>query len=88
MAQIGFASPRPAHIRRLGHVLYAAGLRMQRAMAEHVKVEPNMRLYLRADRTVKFQLVKRAMTACAAAGVSDVIFATYEHDIYTKDEKK
>ena len=61
---------------------------LQTAMAEHVKVEPNMRLYLRADRTVKFQLVKRAMTACAAAGVSDVIFATYEHDIYTKDEKK
>ncbi|MEI6210164.1 MAG: biopolymer transporter ExbD [bacterium] len=58
------------------------------AMKEHVKTEPNMRLYLRADRTVKFQLVKRAMTACAAAGVSDVIFATYEKDIYMKEEGK
>ncbi len=61
---------------------------LELAMKEHVKTEPNMRLYLRADRTVKFALVKRAMTACAAAGVSDVIFATYEHDLYMKDEKK
>ncbi len=61
---------------------------LQAAMAEHVKVEPNMRLYLRADRFVKFALVKRAMTACAAAGISDVIFATNEHDLYMKDEKK
>lgn len=37
MAAIGFTPPRPAHVRRLGHVLYAAGLRMQRAMADYVK---------------------------------------------------
>lgn len=37
MAQIGFTPPRPAQIRRLGPVLYAAGLRMQRAMAAFVK---------------------------------------------------
>ena len=61
---------------------------LEQTMKEHVKAEPNMRLYLRADRTVKFQLVKRAMTACAAAGVADVIFATYEHDIYMKSEGK
>ena len=61
---------------------------LQTAMVERLKEEKNMRLYLRADRTVKFQLVKRAMTACAAAGISDVIFATYEHDLYMKDAKK
>ena len=63
---------------------------LEAAMKERMKdkEEKNMRLYLRADRTVKFALVKRAMTACAAAGVSDVIFATYEHDMYMKDEKK
>ena len=61
---------------------------LEAAMKERIKEEKNLRLYLRADRTVKFQLVKRAMTACAAAGVADVIFATYEHDIYMKDEKK
>jgi lipoyl(octanoyl) transferase len=37
MAEIGFTQPRPAQIRRLDHVLYAAGLRMQRALAERVK---------------------------------------------------
>jgi lipoyl(octanoyl) transferase len=36
MHDIGFAPPRPAQIRRVGHVLYAAGLRMQKAMAAHV----------------------------------------------------
>jgi len=61
---------------------------LEAAMKEHLKIEPDMRLYLRADRSVKFALVKRAMTACAAAGISDVIFATYEHDLYMKDEKK
>ena len=37
MSTFGFAPPRPAQIRRLGHVLYPAGLRMQRGMAEYVK---------------------------------------------------
>ena len=36
MVEIGFSVPRPAQIRRLGHVLYAAGLRMQKALAAHV----------------------------------------------------
>jgi len=36
MHAIGFAPPRSAQIRRLGHVLYAAGLRMQQAMAAYV----------------------------------------------------
>jgi lipoyl(octanoyl) transferase len=34
---IGFSPARPAQIRRLGKVLYAAGLRMQQAMAAHVQ---------------------------------------------------
>ncbi len=37
MTGIGFTQSRPAQFRRLGHVLYAAGLRMQKAMAEYVK---------------------------------------------------
>ena len=36
MSETGFSSPRPSQIRRLGHVLYAAGLRMQQAMAAYV----------------------------------------------------
>ena len=37
MVQTGFSPPRPAQIRRLGRVLYAAGLRMQQAMATYVQ---------------------------------------------------
>ena len=37
MGPIGFTPPRPAQVRRLGHVLYAAGLRLQRALAAHVE---------------------------------------------------
>ena len=37
MHQVGFSLPRPAQIRRVGHVLYAAGLRMQQGMAAHVR---------------------------------------------------
>ncbi|MDR3669731.1 MAG: lipoyl(octanoyl) transferase LipB [Holophaga sp.] len=36
MDEIGFTSPRPAQIRRLGRVLYSAGTRMQQAMAAYV----------------------------------------------------
>jgi len=36
MVETGFSIPRPAQIRRLGHVLYAAGLRMQKALAAYV----------------------------------------------------
>ena len=37
MVETGFSIPRPSQIRRLGHVLYAAGLRMQQAMAAYVQ---------------------------------------------------
>lgn len=36
MLTIGFETPHPAQVRILGRVLYAAGLRMQQAMAEYV----------------------------------------------------
>jgi len=37
MSAPGFTLPRPAQLRRLGRVLYPAGLRMQRAMADYVQ---------------------------------------------------
>ena len=59
---------------------------LQKLMEEQLKVEPSMRLYLRADREAKFSIVRRAMAACAAAGLSDVIFATYVQDLYGSGE--
>lgn len=46
---MGFKDRRPAQLRRLGHVFYSAGLRMQRGMAEYVKTEgrPDQILMLR-----------------------------------------
>ena len=59
---------------------------LTKAMEERLKTEPALRLYLRSDRNVKFATVRRAMGACAAAGVSDVIFATYVRDLYSGGE--
>ena len=60
---------------------------LQKAIVEHLKIEPAMKLYLRADRDVKFSMVRRAMAACAAAGVSDVIFATHTQDLFLREKK-
>ncbi|MEI6563692.1 MAG: biopolymer transporter ExbD [bacterium] len=54
---------------------------LTKLMEQEVKREPNLRLYLRADRNVKFAVVRKAMGACAAAGISDVIFATFLQDL-------
>ena len=61
---------------------------LQRTIAERLKEDPNLRLYLRADRKAKFALVRRAMGACAKAGVADVVFATYLQDLYVKEGGK
>ena len=49
MIEFGFKDLRPAQFRRLGHVFYSAGLRMQRGLSEYVKAEgrPDQILMLR-----------------------------------------
>lgn len=54
---------------------------LQRVIEVQLKTQPNLRLYLRADRQVNFALIRRAMAACANAGVADVIFGTYVQDL-------
>lgn len=54
---------------------------LQRVIEKELKIQPNLRLYLRADRQVNFALIRRAMAACANAGVSDVIFGAYAQDM-------
>lgn len=63
-----------------GALVDEAGL--QREIAERAKADPLLKLYLRADRNVKFDVVRRAMAACAAAGISDVVFGSYVQDLY------
>lgn len=57
---------------------------LQRTIETQLKTQPTLRLYLRADRRVKFALIRRAMAACANAGVADVIFGTYAEDLYAE----
>jgi lipoyl(octanoyl) transferase len=60
MVNIGFTHQRPAQIRRLGHVLYAAGLRMQKAMAEYVKDDANPDQILILEHNPVFTLGRNA----------------------------
>lgn len=52
---------------------------LSQAIAGKRAAEPNLRLYLRVDRAANFALVRRAIKACAEAGVYDVIFATFQN---------
>jgi biopolymer transport protein ExbD len=47
---------------------------------EALKTMPNMKIFLRADAATPHRYVRDVMGACAAGGVADVIFATYEED--------
>ncbi len=51
---------------------------LQKSIAERKAADPNLRVYLRVDRNADFALVRRAIRACAEAGVFDVIFATFQ----------
>lgn len=53
---------------------------LQKQIAARRQEEPNLRVYLRVDREVDFAQVRRAIKACAEAGVFDVIFATFQSE--------
>lgn len=58
-----------------GSLVDDAGL--EKTIIEQVKQTPGLKLYLRVDKDTQFALVRRAIAACARAGVFDVIFASY-----------
>ena len=49
-----------------------------KAISERRATEPDLRIYMRVDRNAEFKVVKRAIRACAAAGVFDIIFGTFQ----------
>jgi biopolymer transport protein ExbD len=53
--------------------LEAIELKMSRARSEN----PNTRLHLRADKTVRHEMVKKVIQASSRGGVNQVIFSTY-----------
>ena len=50
---------------------------LESAIRDQIKQIPKLKLYLRVDKNVPFSMVRRAITACANAGVYDIIFATF-----------
>jgi len=48
------------------------------AITEKKKEEPELRVYMRVDRDAEFKIVKRAIRACAHAGIFDIIFGTFQ----------
>jgi biopolymer transport protein ExbD len=67
---IFFAGPEPATEERIAELLHSI-----RA------ANPRARILLRADRLAEHQHVNTFLGLCAAAGLSDIIFATYQSDL-------
>lgn len=59
-----------------GKLMDARGLTT--AISARRAEEPELRLYLRVDKDVEFSMVRKAISACAEAGIYDVIFATFQ----------
>lgn len=51
-----------------------------KAISERRATEPDLRIYMRVDRDAEFKVVKRAIRACATAGIFDIIFGTFQSD--------
>ena len=49
-----------------------------KAIAERRATEPELRIYMRVDKNAEFKIVKRAIRACANAGIFDIIFGTFQ----------
>ena len=50
---------------------------LQTLVTQRVKKDPNTKVYLRADKLTPHKLVRKVMSAMAAAGVGDFIFGVY-----------
>ncbi|MBR6022898.1 MAG: biopolymer transporter ExbD [Kiritimatiellae bacterium] len=55
-------------------------------VADSASRDPDFRVCLRVDRNAEYRTVKRAIRACAAAGVFDVIFSTYQAKDASEEE--
>ena len=51
-----------------------------KAISERRATEPELRIYMRVDRNAEFKTVKRAIRACANAGVFDIIFGAFQSE--------
>ncbi len=49
-----------------------------KAISDRRATEPELRIYMRVDHAAEFKTVKRAIRACANAGIFDIIFGTFQ----------
>lgn len=47
---------------------------------ERAKEDPNLKIFMRADKRLKHKAVREVMQACAEGGVADIIFSAYQSD--------
>lgn len=52
-----------------------------RIIREGYKSNPRLKVLLRVDRDAKHKEVRKVLKACADAGVTDIIFATYQSEV-------
>ena len=53
---------------------------LSRVVADRVQADPELKVYLRADKTTPHKEVRAVMNAMAAAGVGDFIFGVHGRD--------
>ena len=51
---------------------------LMKVIADRRATEPELRIYMRVDKNAEFKIVKRAIRACANAGIFDIIFGTFQ----------
>ena len=51
---------------------------LRKSVSERRAAEPELRIVMRIDQNTEFEIVQRAIKACAEAGVFDVIFSSYQ----------
>lgn len=78
----GFVTPAGETVTRERAYMIYGQLRdakeLERDIEQLRKDREDLRVYMRIDRDTEFELVRRAIRACAQAGVFDIVFGTYQ----------
>lgn len=54
---------------------------LTKIISDRLAENPDLRVYMRVDHNADFKIVKRAIRACAHAGVFDIIFGTTQSEV-------
>ena len=51
---------------------------MQASIRESLALNPDLRIYVRADQETSYEAIKKVLRACTEVGAYEVIYATYQ----------